>query len=202
MKSIQIRLGILLLCFTLSLHAQKSEGIGGIVNLERHQFTIGTGFNYELGILRNLSISTSFSPTLGVLEQGSMFGLAFNTRIRYYHNFKERTDAFKKVTGNSANYFGPASSFFWEPLLLTHNLKGDRKFSLAFYGGYYGFQRTSKKGLNITLEAGVGFYDAVATKGGFGGLFSFTLGWVATKQGRNEPEIYLDKPNPLEEIEE
>lgn len=199
MKTKLLQLSLLLLFFTFTLQAQRSEGIGGIVNLERHQFTIGTGFNYELGVLRNLSISTGFSPTLGVLDQGYMFGLAFNTRIRYYHNFKERIDANKKVTGNSANYFGPAASFFWEPLLLTHDLKGDENFSLAFYGGYYGFQRTSKQGLNFSLEAGLGFFHATATKAGFGGIFSFNVGWAVTKQGRNEPEIFIEKPNPLEE---
>ncbi len=192
MKTKLLQLSLLFLFFTLSLQAQRAEGIGGIVNLERHQFTLGTGFNYELGVLRNLSISVGLSPTLGVLDHGSMFGLAWNTRIRYYHNFKERIDANKKVTGNSANYFGPAASFFWEPLLLTHNLEGDKEFSLAFYGGYYGFQRTSKQGLNYSLEGGLGFFHATATQAGYGGILSFTVGWAVTRQGRNEPKIYLD----------
>lgn len=85
-----------------------------------------------------------------------------------------------EVVGNSANYIAPARTLFWEPLQVANNLDGQDGFSLAFYGGVYGFQRTNEKGFNTTLELGFGYYDGVGVASGFGPLINFTFGWVAT----------------------
>ncbi len=174
--------------FGHQLHAQRiSEKGKGIVNLERHQFTLGTGFRYELGLFRNVSASTSFTPGLAAYQEGYTFGIAFNIRIRYYHNFQERLDINKNVVGNSANYIGPARSAFFGALQLTNSLKDNRDFNLEFFGGVYGIQRTYRKGFNFNAELGFGYYRGDGLADGYGPLFNFSFGWVATKRKSRTP---------------
>ncbi|WP_235923470.1 hypothetical protein [Psychroflexus aurantiacus] len=173
-----------------------SEGAGGLLDLERHQVTfnfLGPGIRYELGLFRNLSASTSLSPAFGYYQSGYTFGFAWHTRVRYYHNFKQRKDLGNTVTGNSANYIGPATTFFWDPLQIANNLDADKGFSLAFYGAVYGLQRTNKQGFNINIELGYGYYDGFGVPSGHGALLNFTLGWVATKRKSTDPiKVPLD----------
>ncbi len=170
------------------LQAQRMTEKGfGIVNLERHQFTFGTGFRYEIGLFRNVSASTGFSPGFAAYKEGYTFGLAFDIRIRYYHNFQERLDINKNVTGNSANYFGPARSAFFGALQLTNSIRDDRDFNLEFFGGVYGIQRTYRSGFNINAELGVGYYRGDGVLDGYGGLFSFTVGWAPMKGKSRKP---------------
>lgn len=170
------------------LQAQRiSEKGTGIVNLERHQFTFGTGFRYEIGLFRNVSASTSFAPGLAGYGEGYTFGLAWNIRVRYYHNFQERLDINKNVVGNSANYIGPARSAFFGALQLTQNLKDTNDFNLEFFGGVYGIQRTYRKGFNFNAELGFGYYRGDGVLAGYGGLFSFSVGWVPMKKKSHTP---------------
>jgi len=179
---------LLIFGFGHQLSAQRiSEKGFGIVHLERHQFTFGTGFRYELGLFRNVSASTSFAPGLAAYQEGYTFGLAFNIRIRYYHNFQERLDINKNVVGNSANYIGPARSAFFGALQLTNSIRDDRDFNLEFFGGVYGIQRTYRSGFNVNAELGFGYYRGDGVLNGYGGLFSFSVGWVATKRRSRTP---------------
>lgn len=172
--------------FLLSLNSKAQQFIeswDGVPNLERHQLTLNLiGVRYELGLFKNVSASISIAPGLATYEEGYSFGLAFHTRVRYYHNFKTRYNYGMEVIGNSANYIAPARTLFWEPLQVANNLNGIDKFSLAFYGGVYGFQRTNEKGFNTTLELGLGYYDGFGVPSGFGPLVNFTFGWVATNR--------------------
>ena len=178
------------LCFSLffanHLSGQFLQEKGtGIINLERHQLTInllGPGIRYELGLLRNVSVSTSFTPGLATYEEGYTFGFAWHTRIRYYHNFKNRLDINKNIVGNSADYLAPARSVFWGPLQVSDNLSGPDDFAVAFYGGVYGIQRTYRKGFNFNAELGFGYYRGDGVPNGYGPLLNFTFGWVATKR--------------------
>jgi hypothetical protein len=175
---------LFLLCTTTKAQ-QFVESWDGVPNLERHQLTLnfmGPGIRYELGLFKNVSISTSISPGLATYEEGYSFGLAWHTRVRYYHNFKTRYDYGMQVVGNSANYIAPARTLFWEPLQILDNLNGQNNYSLAFYGGVYGFQRTNEKGFNTTIEFGFGYYDGVGVDSGYGPLINFTFGWVATNR--------------------
>lgn len=170
------------------LHAQRiSEKGKGIINLERHQFTFGTGFRYEIGLFRNVSGSTSFTPGAASYEEGYTFGIAWNTRIRYYHNFQERLDINKNVVGNSANYIGLARSVFFGALQVTNSLKDNNDFNLEFFGGVYGIQRTYRKGFNFNAELGFGYYRGDGVVNGYGPLFSFSLGWVPMKSKSRTP---------------
>lgn len=177
--------GLLFLLCTTTKAQQFLESWDGVPNLERHQLTLnfmGPGIRYELGLFKNVSISTSISPGLATYEEGYSFGLAWHTRVRYYHNFKTRYDYGMQVVGNSANYIAPARTLFWEPLQFLDNLDGQNKYSLAFYGGVYGFQRTNEKGFNTAIEFGFGYYDGVGVDSGYGPLINFTFGWVATNR--------------------
>ena len=177
--------------FGHQLHAQRiSEKGKGIVNLERHQFTFGTGFRYEIGLFRNVSGSTRFTPGVASYEEGYTFGVAWNTRIRYYHNFQERLDSNKNVVGNSANYIGPARSVFFGVLQVTNSLKDNNDFNLEFFGGVYGIQRAYRKGFNFNAELGFGYYRGDGVPSGYGPLFSFSLGWVPMKSKSRTPTFY------------
>lgn len=188
----KLRFCLLLTFFMLfsgAVFAQRLQEKGtGILHLERHQFTInlfGPGFRYELGLIRNVSVSSSFTAGLATYQEGYSFGFAWHTRIRYYHNFKTRLDINKNIIGNSADYLAPARSVFWGPLQLSDNLDGPDDFGLAFYGGVYGIQRTNKKGFNFNAELGFGYYRGDGVANGYGPLFNFTFGWVATKRKKS-----------------
>ena len=112
-------LPLIFLMGTLSQAQYIQEKGMGIINLERHQLTInllGPGLRYELGLIRNVTVSTSFTPGLASYNEGYTFGYAWHTRIRYYHNIKTRLDINKNIVGNSADYVAPARSIFWGPL--------------------------------------------------------------------------------------
>ncbi len=191
---------LLLCCFliaaSLQLNSQRLKERGfGIINLERHQFTInllGPGFRYELGLFKNVSVSTSFTPGFATYEEGYTFGFAWHTRIRYYHNFENRLDINKNIVGNSADYLAPAQSIFWGPLQVAQDLRDDKDFALAFYGGVYGIQRTYRKGFNFNAEFGFGYYRGDGVLNGFGPLVNFTFGWVATRRKSRSTDYRID----------
>lgn len=177
--------------FISSAKAQQFvESWDGKPNLERHQVTFNfllPGIRYELGLLKNVSVSTSFSPGLAYYQEGYSFGYVWHTRLRYYHNFETRYDVNKKVMGNSANYFAAARSVFWQPLQITNNLDGQKNFSLGFHGAVYGIQRTNEKGFNFNIELGYGYYDGFGVPSGHGPLLNFNIGWVATNNKSRRP---------------
>ena len=188
------KITLILLFLTVTTQAQIrdfSEKGNGLINLERHQFTInllGPGIRYELGLFKNVSASTSFTPAFARYQEGYTLGYAWHTRIRYYHNFQERLDINKNVVGNSANYIGPARSVFWEPIQFTDNITdGSSDYDFAFYGAVYGIQRTNRKGFNIYAEVGYGYFDGNGVDNGHGFMVNFTFGWVATKRISRKP---------------
>lgn len=161
-----------------------------LINLERHQFKLnlfGPGLSYELGLFKDVSASTSFGPAIAFYQEGYTFGFAWHTRLRYYHNFKRRVDMRKNVSGNSGNYISAARSIFWGPLQILNKLDGPDDFGLAFYGAVYGIQRTYPKGFNFNVELGAGYYRGDGVLNGYGPLFNFTFGWVATKRKSRKP---------------
>ena len=161
-----------------------------LVNLERHQFKFnlfGPGLSYELGLFKGVSASTSFGLGIASYQEGYTFGFAWHTRLRYYHNFKRRIDMRKNASGNSGDYFSAARSIFWGPLQISNNLDGPDDFGLAFYGAVYGIQRTFPKGFNFNVELGAGYYRGDGVLNGYGPLFNFTFGWVATKRKSRKP---------------
>ena len=121
MTNFKILLIASVLVFSIKLsHAQQfNESWDGTPNLERHQLTLNfltPGFRYELGLFKNVSASTSFTPGFGYLEEGYAFGIVWNTRLRYYLNFDSRYQSQKNIKYNSADYLAVARSVFWEPL--------------------------------------------------------------------------------------
>lgn len=168
----------------------------GIINLERHQFTVnlfGPGFRYELGLLRNISASTSFSPAFVNYQEGYTFGYSWHVRLRYYHNINQRLDINKNVVGNSANYFAAAQSIFWEPLQIVENMPDIKEWAFSFYGAVYGIQRTSRKGFNINAEVGYGYIRGDGLLDGHGPMVHVTFGWVLTKRRkRGDFELSFD----------
>lgn len=181
-----------LFAYSGKVQAQTNEKGFGIVNLERHQFTFnifGPGIRYELGLFKNVSVSTSFNPALAYYSEGYTFGFAWHTRLRYYLNFENRLDVNKNITGNSADYISAARSVFWGPLQLADNLNAPSDFAIAFYGGVYGVQRTNRKGFNVNAELGFGYYRGDGVPNGYGPLLNVTFGWVATKRKSAKPKI-------------
>lgn len=185
MNRVFLSLSLLFFSTQLLLGQRIQEKGVGIINLERHQFTLnllGPGFTYELGIIRNVSASTSFTPAFASYQEGYTFGYSWHLRLRYYHNFNQRLDINKNVVGNSANYVAAARSIFWEPLQVLENMPNTSNWAFAFYGGVYGIQRTNRKGFNINAEVGYGYMRGDGLLNGHGPLVHITFGWVATKR--------------------
>lgn len=166
-------------------------------NLDRHMLTfnlINPGIRYELGLFKNVSLSSSINPALSHYSEGYSFGFAWHTQIRYYHNFKKRYDLKRNVAGNSANFISFARTAFFEPIQIATDLDFDRNSSIVFLGPTYGFQRTNKHDFNITAEIGYGIYQAYGVfnkddliADGRGILINVTFGWVATNRKRRKP---------------
>jgi len=172
---------------------QERGGTFDLAHLERHQFKfnlLSPGFTYEFGLFKNQSVSTNLGLALATYEEGYVFGLASNNRYRYYHNFNRRDRMGKNTSGNSGNYIAAAQAIFFSQLRITTDVEGPDDFNLGFYGMVYGIQRTYEKGFNFNLELGAGYYKGDGVLNGYGPLFNFTFGWVATKRKKKDP--YFD----------
>ena len=189
---------VFLLIISSSVQAQQFvESSDNTPNLERHQLTfnlINPGIRYELGIIKNLSLSTSFNTALAIYSEGYVFGFAWLTQMRFYHNFKKRYDAEKMVRGNSANFASFTRTVFFQPVQIASDLDFDKNGSVIFYGPTYGIQRTIKNNINITAEVGYGWYDAFGVfnaedeyASGQGFLLNITVGWVPTNRKSRMP---------------
>jgi len=190
-----------ILGFTLCLlsifhsHSQKTiESNSGqtfaLINLERHQFKFdlfSPGFSYELGLFKNQSVSTSLGFGMATYEPGYAIGLVMNNRYRYYHNFNRRIKLGKNVSGNSGNYIAAAQAIFFSQLRVSTNISGPDDFNVGFFGLVYGVQRTYNNGFNFNAELGAGYYRGDGVDSGYGPLFNFTFGWVATKRKSRKP---------------
>lgn len=162
----------------------------GLVNLERHQFKIdlmSPGFSYEIGLFKNQSVSGGVGLGVATYIEGYAFGLATNTRYRYYHNFNRRIKKGKNVSGNSGNYIAAAQAIFFGQLRIATTIEGPSDYNLGFYGFVYGIQRTYNSGFNFNAEVGGGLYKGDGVADGYGPLVHFTFGWVATKRKARKP---------------
>jgi hypothetical protein len=183
---------IILFCNT-NLNAQveeKAVSPFALINLERHQFKFNLfspGFSYELGIFKNVTASGGVGLGYATYEEGYAVGLTMHTRLRYYHNFNRRISKNKNITGNSADYVAAARSIFFSPLRIATNIDGPKDFNIGFYGITYGIQRTYENGFNFNAELGAGYYRGDGVDSGYGPLFNFTFGWVATKRKSRKP---------------
>lgn len=186
----------IVLCFASTIMQAQWQERGGtfdLPHLERHQFKLNLlspGFTYELGLFKNQSVSTNLGLATATYQEGYVFGLAMNNRYRYYHNFNRRQRLDKNTSGNSGNYIAAAQAIFFSQLRISTNVEGPDDFNLGFYGMVYGIQRTYEKGFNFNVELGAGYYKGDGVLDGYGPLFNFTLGWVATKRKKKDP--YLD----------
>jgi len=186
----------IVLCFvftTTQAQWQERGGTFDLPHLERHQFKLNLlspGFTYELGLFKNQSVSTNLGLATATYQEGYVFGLAMNNRYRYYHNFNRRQRLDKNTSGNSGNYIAAAQAIFFSQLRISTNVEGPDDFNLGFYGMVYGIQRTYEKGFNFNVELGAGYYKGDGVLDGYGPLFNFTFGWVATKRKKKDP--YLD----------
>jgi len=186
----------IVLCFASTIMQAQWQERGGtfdLPHLERHQFKLNLlspGFTYELGLFKNQSVSTNLGLATATYQEGYVFGLAMNNRYRYYHNFNRRQRLDKNTSGNSGNYIAAAQAIFFSQLRISTNVEGPDDFNLGFYGMVYGIQRTYEKGFNLNVELGAGYYKGDGVLDGYGPLFNFTFGWVATKRKKKDP--YLD----------
>ncbi len=187
---------LITLCFVSTITQAQWQERGrtfDLVHLERHQFKLNLlspGFTYELGLFKNQSVSSNVGLGLATYKEGYVFGLALNNRYRYYHNFNRREDLEKNTSGNSGNYIAAAQAIFFSQLRIETNVEAPADFNLGFYGMVYGIQRTYKNGFNFNVELGAGYYKGDGVLDGYGPLFNFTFGWVATK--RKKRDAYLD----------
>lgn len=192
----------LLFCLSPIFAQQFVESSDNSPNLERHQLTlnlINPGFKYELGLIKNVSLSSGVNSALAAYSEGYSFGFAWHTQFKYYHNFNSRYNQDKNVMGNSANFVSIARTAFFQPIQLVTDLDFDKNSSIIFNGITYGFQRTNSNSFNFTAELGYGFYEAFGVfnsanqlANGHGFLLNITFGWVPTNRKSRLPPIILE----------
>ena len=92
-----------LLLPSLYVNAQRVERGFGTVHLEKHQFQINLilpGFQYEFGLLPNLTVGADLGLSLATPSEGYSLAPAYRAFSRYYHNLSHRADAGRNVGGN------------------------------------------------------------------------------------------------------
>jgi hypothetical protein len=159
--------------------------------VEKTQVTfnlLSPGIDVEFGIFKNQTISGGLGLGLATYKEGYLYGLAVNSRYRYYYNFDRRVALNKEIAGNSGNYIAAAQAIFFSQLRLGTNIEGPKDFIIGFYGLVHGLQRTTKKGFNFNAELGAGYYQGDGVPSGVGPLVHFKFGWVPTK--RKSKSIY------------
>jgi len=142
---------------------------------------LSPGIDFELGLFKDQTITGGLGLGFAYYQEGYAFGLALNTEYRYYYNFKKRIRNNKIIAGNSGNYIGAARAIFFDPLIFATDIPGN-DFNIGYYGAIYGIQRTFKKGLNIDMSTGVGYYRGDGAQSGFGPILNLKIGWVVTKR--------------------
>ena len=168
-----------------------SEGKGKPKIVENFQVKLNLlspGIDFEIALFPNQTLVGGVGLGLAYNEEGYAFGLAVNSEYRYYHNLKRRIRNNKTIAGNSGNYLGAARKIFFDPLIFATDIPGS-DFNIGYYGALYGIQRTFKKGLNVDISSGVGYYLGDGVSSGFGPILNLKLGWVATK--RKKKAIYF-----------
>ena len=146
------------------------------------------GFDFELGIFKNQTVTGGLGLGLAYYEEGYAFGLALNTQYRIYHNLNRRIRNDKIIAGNSGNYFAAARSIYFNQLIFASDIDSD-DFNVGYYGALYGIQRTYENGLNFDVSAGLGYYLGDGIPSGYGPAFNVKIGWIITK--RKKKAIYF-----------
>ena len=176
---------VLVLLLSLPVLAQRSLEKGPkpkIVEPVQVRFNLfSPGIDFEIGLFKNQTIFGGLGLGFAYYEEGYAFGLALNTEYRFYYNLKKRIRQNKVIAGNSGNYIGAARAIFFDPLVFATDIPGE-DFNIGYYGALYGIQRTFKKGLNIDVSTGVGYYRGDGALSGFGPILNLKIGWVATKR--------------------
>ena len=176
---------VLVLLLSLPVLAQRSLEKGPkpkIVEPVQVRFNLfSPGIDFEIGLFKNQTIFGGLGLGFAYYEEGYAFGLALNTEYRFYYNLKKRIRQNKVIAGNSGNYIGAARAIFFDPLVFATDIPGE-DFNIGYYGALYGIQRTFKKGLNIDVSTGVGYYRGDGALSGLGPILNLMIGWVATKR--------------------
>ena len=185
---IRLQLTFFFLFISMTLFAQgvmlEKEGKKQL-QVERTQLTLNLlspSIDFELGLFKNQTVSGGLGLGLATYGEGYLYGVALNSRYRYYHNFKRRIRMDKEIAGNSGNYIAAAQAIFFSQLRLGTTIEGPDDFNVGFYGMVYGLQRTTKKGFKINAELGAGYYRGDGVPSGFGPMIHLNLGWVPTKR--------------------
>ena len=192
--SMQLKYLLLLIVFVAisNAHAQQIQEKGKkpkqVESAQLRFNLLSPGIDFELGLFKNQTVAGGVGLGLATYKEGYLFGVALNTRYRYYYNLNRRVRLNKEIAGNSGNYIAAAQAIFFSQLRVATNIEGPDDFNLGFFGMVYGLQRTTKKGFNIDVELGAGYYRGDGVPSNLGPLFGLKLGWVPTK--RKSKSIY------------
>lgn len=176
-----------LLLISTSILAQSTrvyEKGNDILELEKHQFKINLlspGLQYEIGLFKNVSASTSLGLGLATPKEGYSLSLAYNAKAKFYHNMKRRKALGKKVSGNSGDFVAFSFSNYFTKWEVAGNMDNEGR-DLISIGIVYGVQRTYKNGFSFEVTGGFGSYFRNRVDVGNGYIFSFNLGWKPFKK--------------------
>ena len=182
------RLLSIALLLSYPVFSQRTERGFGTVYLEKHQVQINLlmpGFQYEFGLLPNLTVGADLGLSLATSSQGYSLAPAYRAFSRYYHNLEHRASAGRNVSGNSGNYVAVSFHHYFTQWELAGNLDNEGR-DLIFLGVLYGLQRRIPSGFSIGLEAGAGYYFRNRISSGIGPAINFRFSWDPfAGRGRN-----------------
>jgi hypothetical protein len=116
------------------------------------------GLTYERGLSENSTLNVEIGFSLDITTNDGQLQLLkipfIRSQYRFYYNIDSRIQKKKSILGNSAGFVAPLISYYSKPLSHDIYVSGLDGFTL---GGVWGFQKTYKSNLNLSINTGLGY---------------------------------------------
>lgn len=140
------------------------------------------GFTYERGLSENSTLNVDVGFSLDIVTNDGQLQLLkipfIRSQYRFYYNIDRRIQKKKSILGNSAGFVAPSISFYSKPLSNDIYVSGLDGFTL---GGVWGFQKTYKSNLNLSVNTGLGYNFSNNVNSQIVPILNFTVAWVFLK---------------------
>lgn len=166
------------LVFALNMKAQEVSNNLFRINILTPGLTFEKGIstNNTLCLDANLGLVYTFSSNLGNRLLETPF-----TRLQFrnYYNFDKRIAKGKNTLNNSGNYIAFSSSYYFKNINDEFFVNSNDGFTI---GATWGLQRTYKNGININLNAGLGYNFSNRKDKSIVPIINFTFGWITFRK--------------------
>jgi len=143
---------------------------------------LNPGFTFEKGLMNNstlcLDANLSFGFTVHNNETTFLTAPLLRGQYRYYYNLEKRVSKGKDISNNSGGFVAFSSSYYFKPIGNDAYVSSYDGFTL---GGVWGFQKTYKRGINLSANTGLGYNLSNQQAHKVLPILNFTVGWVIGK---------------------